>query len=139
MKRKMMWALLIPFLFGGWLIATSFGPGGDGVLDRLSDQNGGEYLITQRWNSWTEPYTVDFWFRTSGGHWGWCYVDHESTRWKQGTLQHDVARNSIRILRGGDSVAELLLASSTFVRHGALDVAVPAPQELRNPPQFAGR
>lgn len=121
----------------GLIVARNLGPGGDGVLARLTLADGSEYLLTQQHNvSWTEPYTVSFWLRPRGGEWGWCYVDHEALRWSESQLQYDEARQSVQVLHQSDLRGELDLKSHTFTLFGSTERTVAAPQELRTPPTF---
>lgn len=128
------WIVSALVLVGSLAVVRDCGPGGSGVLSRLSLQDESEYLLTQEWNGWVEPYTVAFWFRQRGGEWGWCYVDHEASRWRNASLWHDVERQSIQVLREGVLEAELFLERSAFALRGALDRELEAPQEVRDPP-----
>lgn len=120
----------------GWC-AWSRGPGGSGVLARLTLTDGSEFMLTQEWTGFGEPYQVDFWSRRPGQPWGWCYVDHEATRWFGVELVHDPAAGTIAVLRNGRLRASLSLASALFTLHvddGKPYWSVPAPQEIRDPP-----
>ena len=78
------------------------GPGGNGTLASLHMEDGSEYKITQTYN-WSvgEPYTVDFFMRSATGPWGWCYIDHESHRWRNVAMFHDRKANSIVVTEQG--------------------------------------
>ncbi len=132
--KKLAWISSALVLVGALAVVRANGPGGSGVLARLSLQDGSEYLLTQRWNDWTEPYTVAFWFRQPGGDWGWCYIDHEASRWRNASLRHDVPGQSVQVLRDGTLEAELYLERSTFALHGKREREFEAPYELIEPP-----
>ncbi|WP_265593167.1 hypothetical protein [Verrucomicrobium sp. BvORR034] len=54
---------------------------------RLPD--GSEYMVVQKCNWSLEPYTVGFYMRSPDGPWGWCYIDHQATRWRNVVMTHD--------------------------------------------------
>jgi len=135
----MKWAvLLVVVTFGVPLtfVIRACGPGGSGVLDRLELPDGSEYLLTQKWNGFVEPYTVSFYFKSSAGQWGWCYIDHEDTRWRHVELRHDSENNSIKVFRDGGLRAELFLDRQVFALYGDDDRKkreLHAPQDWRYP------
>ena len=135
----MKWAsLVIAVVFAVLLSAglRACGPGGSGILDQLELSDGSEYLLTQRWNGFVEPYTVSFYFKLGGGQWGWCYIEHEDTRWFHAELLHDADTNSVKIYRDGALRAELFLDRQVFALYGANTQQrreVDAPQDLRFP------
>ena len=91
LMRKVV-GLLAAALIVGMCVAPVyyFGPGGDGVLDRLTLEDGTEYVVAQRYNgTFAEPYSVDFYVRPPGSSWGWCYIEHEDTRWTVGRLKYN--------------------------------------------------
>jgi len=104
------------------------------VLSRLTLEDVSEFLLTQEWNGWVEPYTVSFWLRRPGEEWGWCYVDHEASRWRSASLRLDEERRSVQVLRAGALEAELLLERSSFALYGSRTTECAAPQETRQPP-----
>ena len=67
---------------GFGLFLFSYLPGGSGVLEHRTTSNGTEIALIQREGG--DPYFVDFYFRPSGGNWGWYYYEHEDTRWPLG-------------------------------------------------------
>lgn len=126
-------------VWSGIQVVRSAGPGGDGVLARVVTTEGVECVVTQRWNDWAEPYTVEFFSRDRDGDWGWCYIDHESDRWWSCELVEDGDTGAVRLLERGRLRAEYDPRQQTFslcdaagrVRH-TLD----APQDRRDPPTF---
>ena len=135
--KKAIWITSIFILIVSVTVVRGCGPGGNGVLSRLSLPDGSEYLLTQEWNDWVEPYTVEFWYRPNGGEWGWCYVDHQTLRWRNGSLRYDDKKQSVQVLRGGTLEAELFIKRKFFALYGHLDRELDAPQELRSPPVLA--
>jgi hypothetical protein len=109
-------------------------PGGSGVLASLRLPDGSEYMVTQRWNSIGEPYTVAFYMRSNGGPWGWCYIDHEAIRWLNVAMSYDPASDVITVTKRGVWQAALDWKRNTFaIGDGKPRREVSAPQELRNP------
>ena len=135
----MKWAILVIAVAFAALLTIGIracGPGGSGILDHLELSDGSEYLLTQKWNEPLEPYTVSFYFKSSGGQWGWCYIDHEDTRWRQAELRHDSDNNSVKVIRDGGLRAELFLDRQVFALYDATNQKrreLSAPQEWRNP------
>ncbi|MEO6711353.1 MAG: hypothetical protein ABI054_02600 [Planctomycetota bacterium] len=113
------------------------GSGGDGVIARLEDADGARYVVTQEWNDWTEPYTISFFRREPDGRWGWCYIHHQSHRWRSAELQPDAARQCVRVVEDGVLIGEYSKASATFslfAADGSRTRTLAAPQEWRSPP-----
>ncbi len=129
-------ALVCILLLAGSVLVRACGPGGNGVLARIEGSDGSTYLVTQEWNDWAEPYTVSFFVRKSGGRWGWCYVRHQSERWRSANLKFDDATNCVRLYEGDQLCAEYLKASrefSLFDGDGQRIRTLAAPQEWEDP------
>lgn len=113
------------------------GPGGDGVLGRVTTSSGVEVVLSQRWNLQPfEPYTVALWMREPGEDWGWCYVGHEEHRWTEFALEYDREREQVRLVNDGVLRGRLECASLQFATYdwrGNYRHTVPAPQERRTP------
>jgi hypothetical protein len=92
-------------LVGVWFFFN--GPGFDGPVASLKLADGSEYLVTQNWHSWSEPYAVHFYMKEPGGKWGWCYLDHESSRWRNAELSYDDGSATLRVMEGGKLMATL--------------------------------
>jgi hypothetical protein len=109
-------------------------PGKSGVVASLRLPDGSEYMVTQRCNWSAEPYTVEFFMRSAGGPWGWCYIDHEANRWRNVTMTLDAASDTIVVTEGGTRRAALNRARSAFwIDNGSIRREVAAPQELHVP------
>jgi hypothetical protein len=78
-------------------------PGTSGVAASLRLPDGSEYMVTQRCNWSAEPYTVEFFMRSPGSPWGWCYIDHEANRWRAVAMTYDSASDTDRCHRAGHS------------------------------------
>jgi hypothetical protein len=84
-----------------------FQPGRSGVVASLRLADGSEYMVTQRCNWSPEPYTVSFYMRSPGGKWGWCYIDHQASRWRDVALAHDAKADVITVTERGTWQAAL--------------------------------
>jgi hypothetical protein len=113
-----------------------FGPGGDGVLDHLTWEDGSEFVVAQRYNGdFGEPYSVDFFVRQPGSAWGWCYIEHEDTRWTRGQLRHNPQNRTIEVYRGFWLVAAYTLDRQTFILYSRGDRESFRPaRNYRDPP-----
>ncbi len=113
------------------------GPGGDGVLGRVTTSSGVEVVLSQRWNLQPfEPYTVALWMREPGEDWGWCYVGHEEHRWTEFALEYDAELEQVRLVNDGVLRGRLECSSLQFATYdwrGNYRHTVPAPQERRTP------
>jgi hypothetical protein len=109
-------------------------PGGDGVLASLSLPDG-EYMVVQRYNDWREPYSVSFYMRSPGGDWGWCYIDHQASRWRRVSMKHDASSDTVIVTKWGVKRAALDRGRNMFwIAKRKFTREVPAPQGLESPP-----
>lgn len=114
-------------------------PGGDGILGSVKTSDGSEYVVEQRCNWGAEPYTVSFYMRSTDGNWGWCYIDHEASRWKDVEVFYDDEADEIVVTERGVRRASLDRATKTFwIDNGSIRRDVIAPQADRAP-TFASR
>ena len=128
-------ASLVALLALGFIIIVQ--PGPSGVVASLRLPDGSEYLVTQRCNWSAEPYTVSFYMKPAGGRWGWCYLDHEASRWFDVALTFDPASDTIAVTERGSLQATLNRSRSVFQRVSIVPpLDIPAPQEFRDP-EFA--
>ena len=113
-----------------------FGPGGNGVLDQLTLEDGSEFVVAQRYNdTFAEPYSVDFFVRQSGSSWGWCYIEHEDTRWTRGRLKYNPKNRSVEVYRGFWLIAAYFLDRQAFVLYSGGERKWGAPTiNYRDPP-----
>jgi hypothetical protein len=127
--------VLIAIFAGLFLLIVQ--PGPSGVIASLRLADGSEYMVTQRCNWSAEPYTVAFYMRSPGEPWGWCYIDHEASRWRNVRMSHEAATDSIIVTRGGTRRAVLDRKRSMFwIDNGSgIQRELSAPQEL-SPPEF---
>ena len=89
------------FSFVSTLLLLIIQPGGSGVVASLQLPDGSKYMVTQRCNWSLEPYTVSFYMRSQNGQWGWCYIDHQATRWRNVQLIYDSNRDVIDVTEDG--------------------------------------
>jgi hypothetical protein len=93
------------------------GPGFDGTVASLDLADGSEYRVTQNWNSWGEPYAVHFYMKEPTGKWGWCYLDHQSLRWRNAKLAYNAAIDSVSVTERGKLMATLDRSKRVFILH----------------------
>ncbi|WP_038168168.1 hypothetical protein [Verrucomicrobium sp. BvORR106] len=109
-------------------------PGGSGVAASMRLPDGSEYMVTQRCNWSAEPYTVAFYMRSAGGPWGWCYIDHQATRWRNVVMTYDPTSDVITVTERGVWQAELDRKHNSFsIGDGSPKRSLAAPQEHRTP------
>lgn len=133
----MLKALAILFAAGLTAIVSVWfyrcGPGFDGTLAALKLADGSEYNVSQHWNNIGEPYQVSFYMRAPGGDWGWCYIDHQSSRWRDTTLEFDEQKNEVRVFEDGRLMAVLDRNKKEFILHREKEsrtVAAPQTENL---------
>lgn len=129
-------ALGCALLLVGVIGLRSCGPGGDGIIAHAKSEDGDEYLVTQKWNDWLEPYSIMFYFRRPEGHWGSCYIDHESYRWHSASMKFLDREDRVQVFAEGTLRAELRKSTSEFSlfsHSGKLLRTVTAPQAWREP------
>ena len=115
----------------------SCGPGGDGVLARFDGKDGRSYLLCQKWNDWSEPYSVSFYLKVPDGRWGWCYVDHQSVRLRNVAITASDDEAAITVYSNGKPIAKYDNTESRFSLiddEGRITRSSSAPQEWRTPP-----
>ena len=109
-------------------------PGGDGVLGAIRTPDGSEYVVEQTCNWSLEPYTVSFYMRSPDGKWGWCYIDHEATRWRNVEVSYDEDLDQIVVTEQGTRHAVLDRQTQNFcIDNGSIRRDVNAPQSERAP------
>ena len=64
-------------------------PGGDGIVAQRTLADGTELLVTQIYGTGDLGYEVGFYFRNPKTEWGWCYLDHEDSQWRNGRIDYD--------------------------------------------------
>lgn len=110
-------------------------PGGSGVLGSVRLTDGSEYVVTQECNWSVEPYTVGFYMRSPEGRWGWCYIDHEATRWRDVKVFHEASTDRVIVTERGVRRAILNREAMTlWIDNGSIRGEVDAPQEWGRAP-----
>lgn len=128
----------IILVFTGLSVAGLFfyfyGPGGTGTIGNYTTNDGTIIKVIQTHNqSLGEPYTIDFYLKRPGESWGWCYIDHQDTRWTRARLVPTPDGQSVKIFRGATLRAEYFIGRKTLALYGKLERELPAPQEFRDP------
>ena len=132
-------AVVALLLAAGALFLVVVQPGGSGQLASLQLPDGSEYVVAQRCNWSTEPYTVSFYMRSPEGEWGWCYIDHQATRWSDVKLTYDSDKDEVVVTERGKRRAVLDRKRSMFwLDNGSFQRELEAPQS-EGAPAFAGR
>lgn len=109
------------------------GPGGSGVLASLRLEDGSDYMVTQQYN-WPEGYIVDFYMRSDGEPWSWCYIDHEAKRWGDVKMSYDGSTDAVSITERGTLRAVLNRKRNTFwINNGSQRREARAPQGHETP------
>ena len=122
--------LILAALFILWVVQ----PGTSGVVAALRLPDGSEYMVTQRCNWNLEPYTVSFYMRSTGGPWGWCYIDHQADRWWNAALTYDAASDVVTVTERGTWQAALDRKRGVFtLGDGKPKRELAAPQTLSEP------
>ena len=92
------------------------------IIAQTATPEGAQFVLTKSRNEGFlgggEPYTVAFWFKTPGGPWHWCYVDHEGTYWWGGRIETDSKANQIKAIRGDTTVLTMDLKSFRYGLNG---------------------
>lgn len=119
-----------------YLFTLVFGPGGDGIVAETALPDGRRFTVVQRWNGFAgaEPYNVSFVYQLENKQWGWCYIDHEDTRWLSGKVVHNPSKDSIDVYRAKALEARLHLSESSFELFGSITRTVDAPQSMTSAP-----
>jgi hypothetical protein len=89
-------------------------------------------MVTQRCNWSPEPYTVEFFMRSTDGPWGRCYLDHEAHRWRDVVMTYDSASDTIAVTERGVRRAALNRQRNAFWIDGSIRREVAAPQEFHD-------
>ena len=138
--RCLCWSVALIGALLGLAFLAIVQPGGDGVLGTVRTPDGSEYVVEQTCNWSIEAYTVSFYMRSPDGQWGWCYVDHEASRWKDVEVTYDAASDHIVISERGIQRATLDRRTKVFrIDNGSIRRDVSAPQEEGRVPTFASR
>ena len=139
--RIFIWGVVALVVAVAGLYLAIVQPGGSGELASLRLSDGSEYRVTQRCNWGAEPYTVSFYMRSPEGEWGWCYIDHEATRWRDVTMTYDTDANTIEVTEQGIRRAALDRNRSVFwIDNGSgIKRELDAPQATVLQPEFASR
>ena len=91
-------------------------------------------MVTQRCNWSAEPYTVEFFMRSPGSPWGWCYIDHEANRWRAVAMTYDSASDTVVVTERGIRRAALNRTRSAFwIDNGSIRRELAAPQDFHEP------
>jgi len=130
--KKMSIVLMLGLPFFAAMLFAFFAPVGLGTIGRLTLPDGTEFRVVQTYSG--EPFQVDFYVRRPGEPWGWCYMDHEDSRWSEARLVPSVENHSVRIYRGSTLRAEYFIDRRTFALYGEFHRELRAPQENRIPP-----
>jgi hypothetical protein len=128
---------LVIIIAAGAFFLVIVNPGGDGKLASLQLPDGTQYVVAQRCNWNLEPYTVSFYMKDSNGKWGWCYIDHQASRWHDVDIKYNEASDSVVVTKRGIWQAALDRKNDRFsIGDGHASRDVPAPQSAIQFPEF---
>jgi len=72
--------------------------------------------------------------KSATGQWGWCYLDHEASRWIDVELAYHASSDTVSVTERGSLRATLDRPRSVFHRADIVPPSgIAAPQELRAP------
>ena len=109
-------------------------PGGDGIVIQRELPEGTQILVSQEFHSFGEPYQVDLYFKEPGKKWGWCYLDHQDTRWRKAKIEYDASSDEVRIWKGNNLRGIWSRTKDKYYRPDVSGWETIAPQEYRDPP-----
>ena len=121
-------AVMLVWMLGYW---SGLGPGGGGLLSELRLADGSEFRLIQRWRF---HYLIDFYVKLPGQPWGWCYIEHEDTRWRNGRLKYNPEKQSVEVYRDETLRGEYFTERTTFALYGDWQREVRTPQKFKDPP-----
>ena len=130
---------LLSLIAVGLLIVTLLGfagilPGGDGIVAQRTLADGSELLVTQTYGTADLGYEVGFYFRSPKAEWGWCYLDHEDSQWRNGRIDYDEVSGVATIWKGSTLRGRLTVRTKQWERPDLAGWVSTAPQALKEPP-----
>lgn len=126
-------SLIVAALFA----VSGFVPGGNGIVAERTLPDGTKLMVVQKYDSGDLGYKVDFYFKEPGKEWGWCYLDHEDSRWRKGSIGYDAASDTVTISKGSVLRGKWDRGKRTYSRPDVKDGwSTTAPQEYGRAPEF---
>lgn len=121
-RRHWVWATVVFFLGAAgpfWLVVFFFHPFGPvgtlRILDRAEAPDHTRLVLTQSRNEgFTEPYSISLWVKPPGKTWGFCYIDHEDSWWRRGSIGFVRGGRQAQVFRGAKPVINLDLKSLKY-------------------------
>ena len=126
--------IAIPILCLALLGISGVLPGGDGIVVSKELDDGTQILVTQKYSGIGEPYIVSLYFKEPKSKWGWCYLDHQDTQWRNSRIEYDEQSKVVSIWKGSTLRGQWNRKTNVYNRPDVQDWASEAPQEYRNPP-----
>ena len=134
MKKKIIILIVTIVVVVIGLFISNYLPGGDGIVAQTELPDGTQILMTQKYSSGGEPYIVSLYFKEPEASWGWCYLDHQDTRWRKGKIEYDPSSDKVRIWKGKVLRGVLDRSKGMYYRPNVSGWETKAPQEYRDPP-----
>jgi hypothetical protein len=130
---------LISVLVAGLIILTLLGisgilPGGDGIVAERTLPDGTQLLITQTHGTAELGYEVGFYFRSPNSDWGWCYLDHEDSKWYNGRIDYDEASRVATIWKGSTLRGKFTFPTMKWERPDVAGWVSNGPHPMKEPP-----
>jgi len=93
-------ALIVVFLSVFYVFYVR--PWDSGVVASFEAPDGSRYMVVQRYDSWSEPYSVKLYSKTLNGDWRSSYLSHESGSWRDASFQYDPNTKRTSIIENGE-------------------------------------
>ncbi len=133
MKTLLVTLLAIALLGFSALGVSGILPGGDGVVSRKTLSDGTKLLVTQQYSG-ELGYEVGFYFKLPNEAWGWCYLDHEDTEWRNGRIEYDSGTDTVLVWKGSTLRGRWIRRAGKWERPDVAGWISSAPGDLRSPP-----
>ncbi len=134
MKTLLITMIAAPVLLIALLGIGGILPGGDGVVTNATLADGTVVQVVQQYGTGDVGYEVGFYFKPPKGEWGWCYLDHEDTQWRNGRIEFDAVTDTVSVWKGGTLRGRWNRQSAQWERPDVSGWVSDAPQKLRAPP-----
>lgn len=134
MKTFLLTLLGVGIVFLTLLGFSGILPGGDGIVAERTLPDGTQLLVTQTHGTADLGYEVGFYFRSPKANWGWCYLDHEDSEWRNGRIDYDALSGIATIWNGATLRGRFTVATNKWEKPDVEGYVCNAPMALKEPP-----